>query len=84
MNEELPVSESRGPRELIAQEWTRPRMKTLRDYAINIRFLSLGCVVQVGCKEIAFTSVEEAMKEVNAYIANPSESEKKYNKLFKE
>jgi hypothetical protein len=38
----------------------------------------------VGCKEIAFTSIEEAMKEVNAYVANPRELEKKYNKLINE
>ena len=63
------------------KEYVRPRMDYLRDYAINIRFLTLGCVVQVGCKEIAFTSIEEAMKEVNAYVANPRELEKKYNKL---
>ena len=67
-----------------AKEYVRPRMDYLRDYEINIRFLSLGCVVRVGCKEIAFTSIEEAMTEVNAYVANPKELEKKYNKLFNE
>jgi hypothetical protein len=89
MNEESKIpdelmSDVRVARELIAQEYIRPRMEILRDYAINIRFLSLGCVVQVGCKEIAFTSIEEAMKEVNAYVANPRELEKKYNKLINE
>ena len=66
------------------EEWLRPRMDFLKDYEINIRFLSLGCIVRVGCKEIAFTSITEAMNEVNAYVANPRESEKKYNKLFNE
>lgn len=85
MNEEQQkMPDVRVTRELIDQGCIRPRMEILRDYAINIRFLSLGCVVQVGCKEIAFTSIEDAMKEVNAYVANPRELERKYNKLFKE
>ena len=67
-----------------AKEYVRPRMDYLRDYEINIRFLSLGCVVRVGCKEIAFTSITEAMQEVNAYVANPKELESKYSKLFNE
>ena len=60
----------------------RPRMDYLREYEIRIKFLSLGCIVRIGCKEIAFTSIEEAMKEVNAYVANPKESTERYNKLF--
>ena len=66
------------------KEWIRPRMDFLKDYEIGIRFLNLGCIVRVGCKEIAFTSITEAMNEVNAYVANPRESEIKYNKLFNE
>jgi len=67
-----------------AKEYIRPRMDYLRSYEINIRFLTLGCVVRVGCKEIAFTSISEAMQEINAYIANPKELESKYNELFNE
>ena len=66
------------------KEYIRPRIDYLREYEITIRFLSLGCLVRVGCKEIAFSSIEEAMKEVNAYVANPRELEKKYNKLINE
>ena len=66
------------------KEYIRPRMDYLRDYEINIRFLSLGCVVRVGCKEIAFTSIPEAMNEINAYVNNPRALEQKYSKLFNE
>jgi hypothetical protein len=66
------------------KEYIRPRMDYLRDYEINIRFLSVGCIVRVGCKEIAFTSIEEAIQEVNEYVANPRLLEQKYNKLFNE
>jgi hypothetical protein len=67
---------------LTSKEYIRPRMDSLRDYEINIRFLSLGCIVRVGCKEIAFTSITEAMQEVNEYVANPRLLEQKYNKLI--
>lgn len=59
-------------------------MDYLREYEINIRFLSLGCIVRVGCKEIAFTSITEAMQEVNEYVANPKLLTDKYNKIFNE
>ena len=68
--------------ESVEKDYIRPRMDYLRDYEINIRFLSLGCIVRVGCKEIAFTSIEEAMREVNAYVANPKLLSDKYNTLF--
>ena len=66
------------------KEYVRPRMDYLREFEISIRFLSLGCLVRVGCKEIAFTSIDEAMKEVNAYVTNPKASTDKFNKLFNE
>jgi hypothetical protein len=66
------------------KEYVRPKMDYLRDYEINIRFLSLGCLVRVGCKEIAFTSIQEAMQEINEYVANPKLLSDKYNKLFSE
>ena len=67
-----------------AKEYIRPRMDYLREFEISIRFLSLGCLVIVGCKEIAFTSIDEAMKEINAYVTNPKASTDRFNKLFNE
>jgi hypothetical protein len=78
------IGSEEGSNYPIEKEYIRPRMDYLKDYEINIRFLSLGCVVRVGCREVAFSSSEEAMFEVNAYVANPRELEKKYNKLFNE
>jgi hypothetical protein len=82
VNEGLLTVESRL--DAACKEYIRPRMDYLRDYEINIRFLSLGCIVRVGCKEIAFTSIQEAIQEVNEYIANPKLLSDKYNKLFNE
>ena len=66
------------------KEYVHPRMDYLRDYEITIRFLSLGCIVKVGCKEIAFTSIAEAMQEVNDYVKTPKQVIDKYNKFFNE
>lgn len=58
------------------------RQYFLREYPINIRFLSIGCVVEVGCKSIPFTDVDRAMAEINEYVANPEASQNKWRKVL--
>ena len=81
-----PVQEMSLPSQLTRnsgeKEFIRSRIDYLRDHEISIRFLSLGCIVRVGCKEIAFTSIDEAIQEVNDYVANPKLLTDKYNKIF--
>jgi hypothetical protein len=36
----------------------------------------------VGCKEIPFTNVKDAMEELNKYVNNPYEEGKRWNKIF--
>jgi hypothetical protein len=36
----------------------------------------------VGCKEIPFTNVGDAMEELNKYVSNPYEETKRWNKIF--
>ena len=64
------------------KEYKPKRQDILRDYEINIRFLSVGCVVRVGCKEIPFKRVSEAMEELNKYVENPYEEQKRWNDIF--
>lgn len=76
-----------GDRPMVDREYTkeeyRPnKQQILRDYEINIRFLSVGCVVRVGCKEIPFTNVGDAMVELNKYVSNPYEEGKRWNQIF--
>lgn len=66
------------------EEYTPSRSQALRDYRIEIEFLTFGCIVKVGCKSIPFTSVDEAMKEINAYIKDPVTSQKAWNKRFED
>lgn len=56
--------------------------EALREYEISIRFLNRGCVVRVGCKEIAFESIETAMKSINDYVANPYDEQQKWRKIL--
>jgi hypothetical protein len=65
-----------------AVEYTPSRSQALRDYRIEIEFLSIGCIVRVGCKSIPFTSVDEAMKEINTYVKDPVASHKVWEKRF--
>ena len=65
------------------KEECRPRkQEILREYEIRLRFLSVGCVVSVGCKEIPFRSVTEAMVEINKYVNNPYEEGKRWREMF--
>jgi hypothetical protein len=63
-------------------EYRPSNNEALRDHEIRIRFLSRGCVVSVGCKEIAFESVEKAMEEINNYVANPYDQQQKWRKIL--
>lgn len=45
----------------------------LQEYEIHIKFMSRGCVIQVGCKSIPFESVEVAMAALNEYVKHPYE-----------
>lgn len=64
------------------QEYRPSNQQALLEYEINIRFLSRGCIVQVGCKSIAFETVESAMKEINEYVNNTYETQQKWRKLL--
>lgn len=64
------------------KEYRRPKQDLLREYELSIRFLSVGCVVRVGCKEIPFESVDRAMQEVDDYVRDPYASTEKWSKIF--
>jgi hypothetical protein len=78
--------EERGDRPMMDRECTKEyipnKQQILREYTIELRFLSVGCVIRVGCKEIPFTNVSEAMEELNKYVSNPYEEGKRWNKIF--
>lgn len=58
------------------------RQQLLRDYPITIKFQSYGCVIEVGCKSIAFSSSDEAINELNRYFQDPSKVEEEWQIKF--
>ena len=79
------VDNERGPelgQKLMMKEYKPNKQEILREYELRIKFLSVGCVVSVGCKDIPFRSVKEAMVCVNDYVNNPYEESKKWRELF--
>lgn len=82
--QEVPVPARYEEREQEVEAWKPSRAEALRDYQINIEFLTIGCIVSVGCKRIPFTSVSEGMKAINEYVEQPYEMRQKWEKLFEE
>lgn len=64
------------------EEYRPSNKEALREYEIRIKFLNRGCIVSVGCKDIAFEDPTNAMAAVNAYVANPWEEQKKWRKIL--
>lgn len=63
--------------------YRQSKQELLRNHSIEIRFLSRGCLVQLGCKSIPFETVENAMEAINAYVTDPITEIEKWNKIFK-
>ena len=56
--------------------------EALREYEIRIKFLNRGCIVSVGCKEVAFEDNIEAINAVSAYVKNPWEQQQVWRKIL--
>ena len=66
------------------QSYQPSRQECLRDYEVKIRFLTLGCIVSVGCKEIPFATIKQGMEALNEYVARPYETRQIWEKRFQE
>ena len=64
------------------KEYRQSRMECLRDYSINIEFLSIGCIIRVGCKSVPFATVKEGLAALNNYVVNPVETRKIWEERF--
>ena len=47
------------------------RIEILKNWRIEIQALDRGCTVSVGCKIVAFESIDAAMEMVNRYADDP-------------
>ena len=57
-------------------------IEALREHEIYIRFLSRGCTIRVGCKEIPFENVKEAMVALNQYVESPYVKQQEWRKIL--
>jgi hypothetical protein len=64
------------------EEYRPSRIEALQGYEIRIKFLSRGCIVSVGCKEIAFEKISDAMTALNNYVAEPYDSQSHWRKIL--
>ncbi len=60
------------------------KSELLREYEVKFNFLSSGCIIKIGCRTIAFTTVKEAMTAFNDYVNNPDIAREKWFKKFDE
>ena len=65
------LEEAVKPCESKEQREQRRRIEILKRWEIGIHALDRGCIVKVGCKSIAFTSIEAGYKEIGRYLENP-------------
>ena len=54
----------------------------LKNYEVTIKPLDSGVIIRVGCRSIAFNSLEDALVHVNLHFKDPVTSYKKWTKLF--
>ncbi len=86
MRETLAENEETGreePVKMMEKEYRPSDLEVLKEHEISIRFLSgRGCMIRVGCREIAFENNERAMNALMDYIRNPYEESEKWREIF--
>jgi hypothetical protein len=68
--------------EKCVEEYKPSNKEALLNHELSIRFLNRGCIVRVGCKEIAFEDHTNAMAAINAYVNNPWDEQQKWRKIL--
>ena len=68
--------------EKCVEEYKPSNKEALLNHELSIRFLNRGCIVRVGCKEIAFSDNEEAITELSKYFNAPYETQKSWRKIL--
>jgi hypothetical protein len=64
------------------KQWRPSKNECLKNHQINIEFLSMGCIVRVGCMSIPFQFINDAMDAIKAYTEHPYEERQRWEKLI--
>jgi hypothetical protein len=70
--------------EVTERMWKPSRIEALRYHEVSIKFLNRGVVVTVGCKQIAYESIETFMTAFNNYVERPYDVQETWRKSFDE
>jgi hypothetical protein len=84
MIEEICIPEPVERSKEYSEKWRPSRNECLRNHNIAIEFLSMGCIVRVGCMSIPFQYINDAMDAIKSYIDNPYEERQRWEKLTEE
>jgi len=70
--------------EYLQEEYLKERKQhALSLHDINIKFLSRGCVITVGCRSIPFTTINQGMNALREYVNSPIESRKAWEEVLR-
>jgi hypothetical protein len=58
------------------------RQELLLQNNIILDFLSVGCVIRVGCKSFAFSSIDQAMTALHEYVYDPEKEKRKWMQMM--
>jgi len=84
MNDLIAPNLTRGENRPEPMAYRATRTEALRNYSINIKFLDRGVMVTVGCKDIAYESIEAFTKSFIAYMEDPFSVQESWLKFFHE
>jgi hypothetical protein len=85
MNEEETCCEAPMPEmeQLHVKEGYVPNAaEILKDFPVSIKVLDCGAIINVGCKSIAFSTLQEALEQFNLHFIDPVASYKKWYQRF--
>lgn len=64
--------------------YIEPRLSMLKNWEVHIKVVDVGCIIHVGCKMFAFSSLQEGLKELNTYFEDPNYAREKWSKIESE
>lgn len=78
----MPQIEAGYDEKLSEKEYVPSAGEILRSNEVSIEVLDCGATVRVGCKRIAFSTIEEALEQINIHFKDPVSSYRKWNQRF--
>jgi len=77
----MPELQAKRPMSYEEQIADLTAQQVLQQHEIRIRFLDKGCIVSLGCKDVAFGSPKVALDAIVDYINNPKEVSKNWREV---